>query len=335
MTDPANESNSKQIVAQGDKDSLRSFFHLLVGKPDSTMKVLSRSVHVTPQSISDLHERVCEKLKTHHINGLVASADVSFEDKTTMEFGGWAEFESFRWTTSKQTREVRLRWHFLLDVQGYELPQQHALTVKLSGDARPIELLQAMLSKNPGEDVDEFELAPTICRVDFISNSIGQELIAVVEEWNESLPKPESRSDFISKLDNHGDKIAAVVDYSTPVLFAIAALFVLINLYPASMHGNQITVGVGVDLMRWLMCAFIAIYIGAKISHILARNAYHALDKYGHYCMFQMTNGDDNRRIEAEKINKKHFRKFVITSTASFLLNVTAGIVVAVFWPGA
>lgn len=294
-------NNSYEVNARGDKDSLRSLFHLLVGKPDSTQKVFTRAVHVSPVALHDLNDRIQEKLRTHHLDGMVASVELSFEDKTTIQFGGWAEFANFRWTTPKITREVRMRWQFLLAVQGYELPQQHALTVKLCADAKPIEVLQAMLSKHPAEDDgSSVSFAPTVCRVDFISHTVGQELISVVEDWNSGLERPESRSGIFIKLDRYKDRIASFIDYSTPVLFALATVGVLRAMHPTSVYQHPMTVGVAVGLMTWLVCSLIAIYLSEKVSARIAKAAYQAIDKYGMYAMFRLTNGDENRR---QKVN--------------------------------
>lgn len=322
------------LVAHGDKDTLRSLFHLFVGKPDSTQKIFTRAVYVSPQTLLDLNERVQEKLKTHHLEGMVAAAYLSFEDKTAIDFGGWAEFEAFRWTSSKTTKEVRLSWHFLLTVQGYEMPQQHALTVKLCADAKPFELLQAMLSKHPAEDDNSpINFAPTVCRVDFISHSIGQELITVVEDWNAGLPQPETKSDFFSRLEDHKKTIAQAIDYSTPVLFAIASLGVLRKIYPVTLANDPMTVGVAVGVMSWLIGSLIAIYLSEKLSKHLANSAHHALEKYGMHSMFRLTNGDENRNKKIKSANKKQVRSFVISTALSFALNVAAGIFTAVHWP--
>ena len=326
--------NANAVVAHGDKDSLRSLFHLFVGKPDSTQKVLTRAVHVSPSALHDLNERIQEKLKTHHLDGMVASVDLSFEDKTTIQFGGWAEFSNFRWTTPKVTKEVRMRWQFLLAVQGYELPQQHALTVKLCADAKPIEVLQAMLSKHPAEDDgSSMSFAPTVCRVDFISHTIGQELISVVEDWNSGLERPDSRSGTFIKLDKYKDRIAEFIDYSTPVLFALATVGVLRKLHPAETHMNTMTIGVAVGLMTWLVCSLIVIYLSEKVSARIAKAAYQAIDKYGMYAMFRLTNGDENRLQKVNATNRKHFRTFLLSTATSFGLNVAAGIFTAVYWP--
>lgn len=322
------------LVAQGDKDTLRSLFHLFVGKPDSTQKIFTRAVHVSPQALMDLNERVLDKLKTHHIDGMVASAYLSFEDKTAIDFGGWAEFANFRWSSPKTTKEVRLSWQFLLSVQGYEMPQQHALTVKLCADAKPFELLQAMLSKHPAdEDNSLINFAPTVCRVDFISHSIGQELITVVEDWNQGLPEPETKSDLFSNLENHKKLIAKVIDYSTPVLFALASLGVLRKIYPSAQANDPMTVGVAVGVMTWLISSLIAIYLSEKLSKYLAGSAHQALDNYGMHSMFRLTNGDENRNIKIRSANKKQIRSFLISTVFSFSLNVGAGIFTAIYWP--
>jgi hypothetical protein len=55
--------------------------------------------------------------------------------------------------------------------------------VKICSDARPIEFLQALLSKHPAEDdIIVIDMAPLVCRVYFISHTLGQELVAVIAD---------------------------------------------------------------------------------------------------------------------------------------------------------
>lgn len=227
-----------------------------------------------------------------------------------------------------------MRWQFLLSVQGYELPQQHALTVKLCADAKPFEVLQAMLSKHPADaDGAEVNFAPTVCRVDFISHTIGQELISVVSDWNEGLASPEARSDLFSKLDKYKNHIAQLIDYSTPVLFALSTVGVLRFLYPVEIYGNPMTVGAAVGLMTWLVLSLIAIYLSEKLSSSIAKAAYSAVDNYGMYSIFRLTNGDENRKLKIDRANQKHIRSFIVMAFFSFALNVGAGIFTACYWP--
>jgi len=215
------------------------------------------------------------------------------------------------------------------------MPQQHALTVKLCADARPLEVLQAMLSKHPAdEDESVINFAPTIARVDFISNSLALELLTVVENWNAGLRRPETRSDLMSKLDDKKELIAGVIDYSTPVFVALASIGLLRYLFLSQYSPDQpLTISLAAGMMQWLMLSLIAIYLSNKLSNFLAKRAYGALDKYGMFAMFKMTNGDQIRAEKLDRANKKQVRKFAISTSLSFLINVAAGLLVAVYWP--
>ncbi len=49
--------------------------------------------------------------------------------------------------------------------------------------------------------------------------------------------------------------------------------------------------------------------------------------------MFQMTNGDANRRKTIDAQNNVRVRHFLLSTAISFAMNVVAGIVVAIYWP--
>lgn len=330
---PKRQTMAGQLAPLVNKDDVRSLFHLFVGKPDTTQKIFDRPVRVIQTSLIDLNERVVEKLRTHHIEGLVASVDISFGDSTSIHFGGWKEFESFRWTTPKATKDIRIRWQFLLEVQGYEIPQQHALTVKLTSDGKPIEMLQAILSKHPDEvDPSTFSFAPIVCRVDFISHTLGQELIAVVDDWNKALPAPTTVNSFMSKLDRFKQQIAQLIDYSTPILIAFGSAGCL-RVYAQDYDNSMpIEFGQAVTLIQWLIFTLIAVYIFDKVSKLLARFCFAALDKYGRYSMFALTSGDEQEEARLSAKNNRQVHKFLFGIFVSFLLNVIAGVFVAKAW---
>lgn len=327
-------SNSNSLVLKADKDSLRSIFHLLVGKPDSIQKVFSRSVQIHQNSLLELNLRISEKLKTHNLEAMVVSAVVIFDDKTTIEFGGWAEFESYRWSTHKATKEIRLKWQFLLSVQGYEVPQQHSLVVKLSADAKPLELLQAVLSKNPDEiDGVIYNFAPTVCRADFINHTMGQELISLVEEWNKALPTPDVESNLIKKLYRHKDIFAHAINYLTPALSTVSFIAVFRSNYISSDHPLPITMNDGVGLITWLLFGIIVIYLLDKASKWLASVVHNSIAEYGKYSIFNLTSGDLSRAKKLNNSNKKKRNHFLLSVSCSLILNVVSGIITATYWP--
>lgn len=323
------------LVAEVDKDHLRSLFHLFVGKPDSTQKILNRHVLISRDAIEDLHSRVLEKLKTHHIEGLVASVDLTFEDKTTVQFGGWAEFNAFRWTTPKATKELRIRWHFLLNVQGYQIPQQHALTVKMSADVTPFEFLQAALSKHPDElDLTEFAFSPVVCRVDFISHLMSQELIGLVEEWNKGLPQPPGATGWLVWLRKRSTLLFRFIRYSTPLLAGFAAAAALGQVMKGQNSEAPITLSQMKELLSWVVYVAMAVYVAEKFATWLARVAHESLENSNRHTMFTVSNGDDIRARAFREKNNRLIWRFVCASGFSFALNVLAGILTAKYWPG-
>ncbi|MBB1060909.1 hypothetical protein [Marilutibacter spongiae] len=323
---------SAPLIPEADRDKLRSYFHLFVGRPDSAQKVFTRRVTVAIGAVQDLHERILEKLNTHHIESLVANAEVLFEDRSSIQFGGWSEFEAHRWTTSKTTKELRLRWDFLLSVRGFELPQRHCITVKIASDVKPFEVLQAVLSKDPDvDDPADFVFAPVICRVDFISHSLSQELIALVDEWNKSLPKPEGRANWLIKLDRHKGRIAHLIRAATPTLIALAAIVLFQNVFSSVGIATIESVS---RMMVWVLYSIFAIYISDRFSSVLAGVAYKSIDDFGRYSVLHLTSGDRDKFHKIAEKNKSIMVRFFVSSALSFLINVGSSLFVAWSWAG-
>jgi len=318
------------VMAALDKNDLRSMFHLLVGKPDSTQQMFKRRVHVNIAAIHDLHGQMVEKLRNHRVEGMIATADVSFEDKTSLEFGTWAEFEQHRWTSPKVTREVRLRWEFLVTVDGYEVPQRHTVTVKLSPHLKPIDVMRAVLSKDPSEaDSFEIESVPIFCRVDFVNHILSKELLALVDEWVHSLPQPAVENSWFSWFEERANPFCTLIRYSAPLLTALAALLCLSLVAPLGENPEApLTKGYLVMIAQWAFVSLIILYVVDKSSGFIARKTFESIQKYGAFRMFKLTSGDDEGEQKLAQRNKKQVRNFLISSGFSLLINIIGGVIV-------
>lgn len=201
LMEQSETEGKEQVLARVKRDGLRSIFHLMVAKPDSTQKQLRRKVIISPDAIEDLHQQVLEKLGNHRIESLVATVDVTYENNITSQFGTWVEFASHRWSGPERTKEMRIKWDFLVDVDGFEVPQRHTLSIKITSKLKPFHYMQAVFSKDP-DDLENFELelCPVICRVDFVNHILSKELIALVDDWNEGLPQPDSEITWFHKI---------------------------------------------------------------------------------------------------------------------------------------
>jgi hypothetical protein len=329
------EGAEKRLIASLPKDGVRSLFHLLAGKPDSIQKPYGREVIVSVDSIIDLHDRVIEKLKNHHIEGLVASVDVSYEDNTTAQFGSWAEFTSHRWTGPEYTKEVIVRWDFLVSMPDYEIAQRHALTVTITGDIKPLHFLRTVLT-NDLEDMDNIELTltPVIARVDFINHILSKELISIVDEWNRALPQPKSKTSLYKFLKRNDQKIKSLMRNSLPLLSFIVAFISLNWIYPGDVLGNSATVGEIKSIASWLLIASASLLFITRLSDWMSDVTYQEINRYGKYSIFNLTNGDKNIQVKLEAKNKRSSLKIFSSSIISLILNVVAGIIVVRYFSG-
>ena len=57
-----------------------------------------------------------DKLKLHRIDQSISTAVIKFEKEESVEFGTWAELESYDFKVPYVTQEVMLRWDFLLQL---------------------------------------------------------------------------------------------------------------------------------------------------------------------------------------------------------------------------
>jgi len=333
-TKPTGATQGRQIVAALNQNDLRSIFHLLVGKPDSTQQQFERKVLINVHAICDLHDRMKDKLANHRIDGLVATVDVSFEDKTTIEFGTWVEFEAFRWTGPKETTDVRLRWEFLVAVEGYEVPQRHAVTVKLSPKLKPFDFMRAVFSKDPSEiDTFEIEAVPIICRVDFVNHVLSKELLAIVDEWVQGLPQPYVVSSWFSWLEDHHALTLNFLRYSSPLIAGIAAYMSLDYLFATSTAlGSPVSLADSLLIAKWALASILIVYLIDKASSVISHKAYEAIQKYGSYKMFQLTNGDSAGAQKLNERNNRQVKNFLVNLAISLVINVIGGVIVFYGW---
>lgn len=122
---PVNE----EIIAQIPRESLKALFYLFAGKPDSSVRLFKRRIIVTPDDIADLNEQIISKLQLHQIEQCVAAASVKFEEGEVTEFGTVDDFSRQDWKSGQVTKEIALRWDFLITLPIYAVAQRHTLTL--------------------------------------------------------------------------------------------------------------------------------------------------------------------------------------------------------------
>lgn len=330
-----NRARAEAVVATVPKDAFKAMFYLFAGKPDSKVRLLKRKIVVKPEDIHHLNVLVQDKLKLHAIEQCVTSVVVKFDRESSIEFGTWAEFEQFDWKRPYKTRELTVRWDFLIKLDTYGVPQRHTLTVRLSSPPNPQDFLRVVISQDPdGDDDIDGKLTLCIARADFISHRLADELIDVVEEWNEALPQPPEVMDWFHSLEKYDSWIARAVHLTTPAVIAVLALVVferLRHLWASSSGAALLALEYS---MRWLLITLLVIYAGSRISHFLAGYCYRAVNEFGRFSIFRMTSGDANRCAELGKRNQRHKLRFFTSAGGALLLNIIGGILCYWLLPG-
>ncbi|WP_321394630.1 hypothetical protein [uncultured Desulfuromusa sp.] len=313
------------VVASVPKEAFKAMFYLFAGKPDSKVKMMNRRVTIAPDDLQDLNRKITDKLKLHNIDQSVTTAVIKFDKEESVEFGTWAELEGYDFKIPYITQEISLRWDFIIKLPAYAAAQRHTLTVRLSSKPNPKDIFQIILSQDPDDADIESKLGLCMARVDFISHRLADELIDVVEEWNESLKQPASACNWFCKLEKFANIIARIIHYSVPIFMTSLAVASLGALLPDS--SSPITTKEIILCSRWLLISIIGLYAFINYGKYLASKCFMAINEYGMFVPFLMTRGDKNRIQKIEKGNNKKIVSFFINSGIAIILNLVAGII--------
>ena len=315
------------VQAAVPKEFFKSIFYMFAGKPDSKIKLINRKVIIEPEDIHDLNSKILDKLSLHLIEEGMTTAVIKFDDKKIIEFSTWGEFQNFDYKIPSVTQEISIRWDFVIKIPEYKLPQRHTLVVRLSTLPRVQDVFKMIISQESEDEIDiETKIGLCVARVDFISHRLADELIEVVKEWNMGLKQPDAACGWFSKIEKFDKWIARIVHNSITLIMIIFFIVLLNSLIPSS--SNPISTRDLLVCAKWLFASFVGIYIVNRIGIYLAKTCYEAINEYGVFMPFFLTNGDKNLAQKINNKNKKKVKTFIFNALIAFLINIIAGITI-------
>ena len=84
------EGSRAEITAHlPSKEALKAMFTLLVGNPDSMIKIFNKPMIVDKNDIDKLDEQVCGKLGIHEVEASKTTFDLTLSDNTILQFERW------------------------------------------------------------------------------------------------------------------------------------------------------------------------------------------------------------------------------------------------------
>jgi hypothetical protein len=321
--------SAEEVLGSMPKETLKSLLYMAAGRPDSNYRSFRIPIMTSAEDVHDLDVRIREKL-AHYDSASTVSVDIMYEKGRALHFGTWAEFQDHNWDNSRVTKSVTIRWDFMFTMPNYTIPQRHTLTVKLISGLDPLHVLQALTSKDP-EDLTalEYEAAPIIARVDFISHLLGDELLNIVEEWVRSRPKAVFREGWRRWMRKMRGWLARCLHYSIPGVTALVVAGVLH--WHGSMYSRSepITIEIVQKALYWILLLMVSLPVTYTLGRYLAARAYHALEAYGDHFLFCFTSGDQNKHKTVQGHNRKALSRVAISSLIAILLNIIGA---AVAW---
>jgi len=320
----------ERLVLDIPKDGIKSLFHLFVGRPDSEELVLNRLVRIKKEDIFRLYEKVCEKLDNHHVIGINTNIDVSFENGKTKQFGNWSDFKNFDWVTSEVTHEVLIKFDFLVNLPNFNMPQRHALSIRIMSSPNPLRVLRTVLSSDPDE-LDQLDSmkGPIICRVDFINNVLAKELLEIVKEWNNCCRKAFIENKFIKLMRKYPRLQQYFFKYLTVLVMSILSVAILFNMTEKINNNSNVTFGNFKFFVIWGLFTAIGLGFFNELRKLVFSYSTRAFDKYNRkYMVFDLTNGDQEKERDLIVKNSKLIWKYIFGVVFNILINIIAGVFV-------
>lgn len=287
----------------------RAVFYMLSGKPSTQTKFFQTPSFVDANGLASLNNQVFRKLETHQLEGSFCTVSVILTDRTVLDFGSWNEFEDHDWSVSVPTERIVLRWEFMLNMDRYEIPQKHTVTVRIGSEFRSSDFIQALISQQFDSTADvDFDVSPAYCRVDFLNQSLGEELLSLVGTWYDaqaSLPKDPVA---LVKLRRWRRTISHVVFHSVPVsVFLLSAsIFFGTDLFVSDTHVASST-----QLKLVAVWVAMTLVLVAQARSVIWRSTeqllHHALFHH-RQPPFGLTKGDENRQEKFELARKTDIR---------------------------
>ncbi len=318
-----------------DPSELRALFKLFVGQPDSSTKIFTRDVKVDLNDLMLLNERMKEKLENYQKTAVEISIDVKFENNTFKTFTDWFAFEGYNWQVADIIDTISVRWDFLIKLPNYDMPQRHTVLVRISSGLKLHQLLQVLMSGNI-DNVDSIDqnLAPVICKVDFVNHLLADELINLVAEWNKGLKEADEINNKLLFVKQHPRSIVFITRNLMP-LMAIIVLIAGFNSYLDYLKIAtlaEMTIQYIQNIAIYVTVSCITYNLVKVLGQMLTRSVIESASNYGEIRTFNITRGDINRQEKLDKKNEKYVQRVHRGIGLTIIINILCGVISTILY---
>lgn len=329
-------TNDELLLRQDEEElyvkNQRAMFYQVLAKPDSITKVYNKTATVDVQDISELNDRISEKL-THYRNaGYIIQTNVKFSNGKTRSFPDWRAFSSHDWHESEAISNIVITWTFNALFPDSQKAEKHTLMMKLSNGLRPEEMLNLVFTGKI-EEIEEMDnnLFPIVARVDFVDRTLAEELLFLVGEWVKGLRDSGiEKSKFVLFLKKNKGKVTSVISWITNLIIMCTSVFTTgeyIKRIPFKNVGEISSIQVVHIIYAIFICAAFWIF-GKKIVGNLTDVLFEKLRLYGENALFNITKGDKNKQLRLIKQERKNKISIIWNLVVSIGINIICGLIV-------
>lgn len=305
-----------------------SLLALLHGKSDSICRLFRKEIVVGKNELSTLNEMMVAKLQLHNISVISTSIDVTFINKKIVSFKSWQDFEMHDFIKNNSaTKSVFIQWDFFAMLKGYQVPQRHTVSIRIASTPNPSDVFKVLLSGGFDESHDfDIQSATMICKVDFINNTLAEELVNVAESWNDLCECAYSCKGKVRPfLQIHRNELAHVFEtfLCISLAFAIAIILKLLIKRSIIIVTNQV--------LLYALIAFIPLFgLVRNLAQSGGKWIYNAFGDLMDIHIFCLSKGDEkeNKKIEKNSEYGKELLLFIVNTVVSIILSLVF------FWLG-
>lgn len=316
----------------------QAVYYAMNAKPDCKSKIFPEDVTIDFADLNELNRKIVDKFKAHYEDaGFTINITVSFRDLTVVEFSSWATFSQYNFSLNTAIRGITIVWEYNAKLPKYSLPQKHTLTVRLADKLRPQDMMNLIFSGKLSEmDLVDQEFCSVVARVDFINSLLGDELLAIVDEWVEGISEADKPNKIMDFLERNKRKVAYCVNYITTFVAIMCGLkYLKFYLYGLEFkYIGDMSTRDFYDIML-VLTLLVVICIGInKMFFIIANIVFKALDKREEQRhTFNITKGDKKICKLMEKQQRIGSIKVLINLVITLIFNVFCSILANILTP--
>lgn len=329
-----NKDNMLMEVPVNDQiiKNYQALYYAMNAKPDCKSKIFSKTAIIHLSDLKALNSRIVDKFKNHYDDaGFRINININLKNHECLEFDNWTTFEEYDFSFSEAISSILIVWEYNAKLPGYQLPQKHTLTVRIADEIRAEEMLNLVISGKL-EEVDKIDeaISPIVARVDFINSTLGDELIAIVERWQDTLSEPDQERHSVYKyLKKCKRLIAYLINYGTTLVATLVTVQVIYHflLKTGVSSFADFSISQFGMFMKWIVYGSVVCVLIYKISQVIGNIVFSNLRMEGEMHIFDVTPGDKNLNQKIARKQRSNRTKVVVNIIATFAFNIICSII--------